>query len=133
MRDVYRIKYSGAVDADGHILEPPDLWERYLEPRFRERALRIRKDEEGLEYLEIGGKPSLLSRKGFPGTLGAMGKMHVEDVRPSPPDRAGSGVRSAPAVPASRGRTPRSSGCTRAGRRARARGPRARARRRQRR
>ena len=20
------------IDADGHILEPPDLWERYLEP-----------------------------------------------------------------------------------------------------
>ena len=84
MRDVYRIKYSGVMDADGHILEPPDLWERYLEPRYRDRALRIRTDDEGLEYLEIGGKPSLLSRKGFPGTLGAMGKMHVEDVRPNP-------------------------------------------------
>ena len=84
MRDVYRIKYSGVMDADGHILEPPDLWERYLEPRYRDRALRIRTDDEGLEYLEIGGKPSLMSRKGFPGTLGAMGKMHVEDVRPSP-------------------------------------------------
>ncbi len=84
MRDVYRIKYAGAVDADGHILEPPDLWERYLEPPFRERALRLRTDEEGLEYLEIGGKPSLLSRRGFPGTLGAMGKTSVEDVRPSP-------------------------------------------------
>ncbi len=84
MNDVYRIRYPGVIDADGHILEPPDLWERYLEPRYRERALRIRTDDEGLEYLEIGGKPSLLSRKGFPGTLGAMGKTHVEDVRPNP-------------------------------------------------
>jgi len=84
MRDVYRIKYSGVMDADGHILEPPDLWERYLEPRFRDRALRIRVDDEGLEYLEIGGKPSLLSSKGFPGTLGAMGKTEIEDVRPNP-------------------------------------------------
>jgi predicted TIM-barrel fold metal-dependent hydrolase len=84
MRDIYRIKYDRAIDADGHILEPPDLWERYLEPRYRDRALRIKTDDEGLEYLEIGGQPSLLSRKGFPGTLGAMGKMHVEDVRPSP-------------------------------------------------
>ncbi len=84
MRDVYRIKYNGVIDADGHILEPPDLWERYLEPRYRDRALRIRTDEEGLEYIEIGGVPSLMSRKGFPGTLGAMGKMHVEDVRPNP-------------------------------------------------
>lgn len=23
------------VDADGHILEPTDLWERYLEPQYR--------------------------------------------------------------------------------------------------
>ena len=28
--DVHRLRFSGAVDADGHILEPPDLWERYL-------------------------------------------------------------------------------------------------------
>ncbi|HTO71526.1 MAG TPA: amidohydrolase family protein [Myxococcota bacterium] len=84
MSDVYRIRYDGAIDADGHILEPPDLWERYLEPQYRDRALRICRDEEGLEYLEIGGKPSQLARRGFPGTLGAMGKMHVEDVRPSP-------------------------------------------------
>jgi len=84
MRDIYRIKYDAAIDADGHILEPPDLWERYLEPQYRDRALRIRVDDDGLEYLEIGGRASQLSRRGFPGTLGAMGKMHVEDVRPSP-------------------------------------------------
>ena len=24
------------IDCDGHILEPPDLWEKYLEPRYRE-------------------------------------------------------------------------------------------------
>ena len=27
------------VDADSHVLEPPELWETYLEPRFRERGL----------------------------------------------------------------------------------------------
>jgi predicted TIM-barrel fold metal-dependent hydrolase len=84
MQDVYRIRYDGAIDADGHILEPPDLWERYLEPKYRDRALRIKVDDVGLEYLEIGGIASQLSRKGFPGTLGAMGKMAVDDVRPSP-------------------------------------------------
>ena len=26
-----------AVDADGHILEPLDLWDRYIDPEFRER------------------------------------------------------------------------------------------------
>ena len=24
-----RIRHAGAVDADGHVLEPPDLWETY--------------------------------------------------------------------------------------------------------
>ena len=28
------------IDADGHILEPPDLWETYLEPKYRDRAIR---------------------------------------------------------------------------------------------
>ena len=26
------------VDADGHVLEPLDLWDNYMEPRFRNRA-----------------------------------------------------------------------------------------------
>jgi hypothetical protein len=29
-------------DADGHVLEPPDLWERYLEPKYRDRAICIK-------------------------------------------------------------------------------------------
>lgn len=44
---------SAVVDADGHILEPPDTWERYLEPKYRDRAIRIGKDQNGLEYVEI--------------------------------------------------------------------------------
>src|SRR5215831_15556069 len=49
MRTVQRLPYAGGVDADGHILEAPDLWERHLEPRYRERALRLRRDTHGLE------------------------------------------------------------------------------------
>lgn len=67
-----RFDVPGAVDADGHVLEPPDLWQRYLEPRYRDRALRIRKDERGLDYLEIDGRPAKLVRNGLPGGLGAM-------------------------------------------------------------
>ena len=26
------------VDADGHVLEPPDLWTRDIDPKFRDRA-----------------------------------------------------------------------------------------------
>ena len=73
LHETHRLPYDGAVDADGHILEPPDLWETYLEPRYRDRALRIVMDENGLEELEIGGRRSKMSRKGFPSTLGAMG------------------------------------------------------------
>ncbi len=64
-----RLSHAGAIDADGHILEPPDLWERYLEPSLRARALCIRRDERGLEYLEIDGRASKLVRNGMPAGL----------------------------------------------------------------
>jgi predicted TIM-barrel fold metal-dependent hydrolase len=73
--DLPRISYSGVVDADGHILEPPDLWERYLEPKYRDRAVRIRKDDRGLEYLEINGQPSKMVRNDAPATLGVMDQL----------------------------------------------------------
>ena len=73
MHETHRVAVDGAVDADGHILEPPDLWETYIDPQFRDRALRIRIDENGLEELEIDGRRSQMSRRGFPSTLGAMG------------------------------------------------------------
>jgi predicted TIM-barrel fold metal-dependent hydrolase len=73
LHDTQRLSFDGAVDADGHILEPPDLWETYLEPQYRDRALRFVRDENGLEELEIGGERSKMSKRGFPSTLGAMG------------------------------------------------------------
>ena len=73
IHETHAVAFDGAVDADGHILEPPDLWETYIDPEFRDRALRIVVDENGLEELEIGGQRSQLSRRGFPATLGAMG------------------------------------------------------------
>ena len=67
-----RLEFEGGVDADGHVLEPPDLWEKYIDPGFRDRALRIVKDDDGLEYVQIDGRPSKLIRKGMPAGLGAM-------------------------------------------------------------
>ena len=75
------VQLEGAIDCDGHILEPPDLWETYLEPRYRDRAIRIRTGTDGLEYLEYDGKPSTLMAPGVPGLMGAMG---AEDLLPSP-------------------------------------------------
>jgi uncharacterized protein len=68
------------IDADGHILEPPDLWEKYLEPKYRDRAVRIRVGDDGYEYLEVAGKRAKLTRQGQLGTLGGMGKQ-VEEAR----------------------------------------------------
>jgi hypothetical protein len=75
------VTVHGAIDCDGHILEPPTLWEDYLEPRYRDRAIRIRTDPEGWEYFEYDGQPSRLCFKGFPGILGAMGR---PDIVPGP-------------------------------------------------
>ncbi len=76
--------HDGAVDADGHILEPPDLWETYIDPKFRDRALRIVIDENGLEELQIDGKRSQMARKGFPSTLGAMGDPDLRSMQFDP-------------------------------------------------
>src|SRR4029077_20108596 len=68
------------IDADGHILEPPDLWEKYLEPRYRDQAIRLRVGDDGYEYLEVAGKRAMMTRQGQLGSLGGMGKM-VEEAR----------------------------------------------------
>jgi predicted TIM-barrel fold metal-dependent hydrolase len=62
-------KIGPAVDADGHILEPPDLWLKYIDPQYRDRAIRIDHDEKGWEVLLLDNKPAEVVR----GTLGALG------------------------------------------------------------
>jgi predicted TIM-barrel fold metal-dependent hydrolase len=84
MHATKQLSHPGAVDADGHILEPPDLWERYIDPQFRDRALRFIIDDNGLEALEIGGTPSIMSRRGFPSTLGAMGDPDLRAIQLDP-------------------------------------------------
>ncbi|HXK22800.1 MAG TPA: amidohydrolase family protein [Myxococcota bacterium] len=69
LRDMY------TVDADGHVMEPADLWLRYLEPEYRDRALQIQVDADGLESLYGEGKPMRLMR----GTLGALGGIEAKD------------------------------------------------------
>ena len=82
--EIKRFPYDGTVDADGHILEPPDLWEQYLEQKYVDRALRIGVDDDGYEYLEIDRTPSKRSRRCSLGLLGAMGST---DMRPRPDRR----------------------------------------------
>src|SRR5712692_8546067 len=62
------------IDCDGHILEPPDLWEKYIDPKYRDRAMRIRVGDDGFEYLEIDRQRARMTQPGMLGTLGGMGK-----------------------------------------------------------
>ena len=44
------------VDVDGHVLEPSDLWTTRVDARYRDRALQLLEDDEGLEYWSVGGE-----------------------------------------------------------------------------
>ncbi len=59
------------IDADGHVLEPVDIWEKYIDPAYRDRAPRLIVDTDGKERLLVEGKV-LGSKKGF-GNIGAIG------------------------------------------------------------
>jgi len=82
--EIVRFPHAGTIDADGHVLEPPSLWEDYLEARYQDRAMRIQVGDDGFEYLEINGKPSERTTHGSLGMLGAMGEL---DAFPSPERR----------------------------------------------
>ena len=66
------------IDADSHILEPPDLWLQYLEPELQERAMRIKTDSQGLEYLEVDGKPASGVRGGMLANIAGAGRTDLE-------------------------------------------------------
>jgi uncharacterized protein len=65
------------VDADGHVLEPADTWLEYLDPAYRDRAIRIAHDEHGYEVLLIDGQPLKTLR----GQLGALGGIDMDPAR----------------------------------------------------
>ncbi|HZP42878.1 MAG TPA: amidohydrolase family protein [Candidatus Binatia bacterium] len=61
------------IDADGHVLEPPDVWARYVDPKYRERAIRVRREADG-DVLEIDGRPAALTTREMLAGFGGMGK-----------------------------------------------------------
>jgi len=62
------------IDADGHILEPPDLWENYIDPKFREICPKVLVSETGGEILRIEGDDAIdLGRGKKPLKLGGLG------------------------------------------------------------
>jgi predicted TIM-barrel fold metal-dependent hydrolase len=44
------------IDADGHIVEPRQLWEEYVEPEFRDRVIRIQRSSAGLDEFWVGSE-----------------------------------------------------------------------------
>lgn len=50
------------VSADCHVLEPPDLWERRIEPKFRPRLPRVEVDAKGHKILTVEGARPLRIR-----------------------------------------------------------------------
>ncbi|MHB8669088.1 MAG: amidohydrolase family protein [Acidimicrobiales bacterium] len=48
------------VSADGHVVEPPDMWTRYLPNRFQDRAPRLVKDPKGGDaWVLVRGAPPM--------------------------------------------------------------------------
>ena len=49
-----------AIDGDSHFIEPLDLFERYIDPLFRDRALRVEADQAGTLRMVVDRKPMRL-------------------------------------------------------------------------
>ncbi len=49
---------GGYVSADGHVVEPADLWTTRMDLRFRDRAPRVESRPEGDHYVIDGVTPT---------------------------------------------------------------------------
>ena len=57
-----------AIDADSHFMEPLDLFERYIDPKFRERAYKVEKDPTTDKHrLVVDNKPLARTAKAIGG------------------------------------------------------------------
>ena len=65
------------VDADCHILEPPDIWENWLPSKYEDKAPKLVKDAEGGDawLTAVGGEPDPIGLVSTPG-------MAWDDFRP---------------------------------------------------
>ena len=79
--EIHKLKYSGGVDADGHMMEAADLWEKYAEAKYKPIAVRLRRDDDEGDYLEIEGTASKIARRGV-FTQSVMGRVSREKGEP---------------------------------------------------
>ena len=76
MKALPRLGHPGGVDADGHVVEPPDMWERYIDPAHRDVAMAVRTDDRNLQYLDLGrGRMSKVIRNGYPAGVALMDRL----------------------------------------------------------
>ena len=66
------------VDADAHILEPPNIWQEYTTEKYRDRVVSIDTNAEGIQYMKIDGAPAKLFRNDILSVLGGMGRTPEE-------------------------------------------------------
>ena len=45
------------VDADCHILEPPDIWKNHLPKKYQDKAPQLVKDADGGDAWQFAGSP----------------------------------------------------------------------------
>src|SRR4029077_20202228 len=46
------------IDADGHVMEPADMWQRWIDPAFRDRAPRVVQGPDGRARFGTDGRLS---------------------------------------------------------------------------
>lgn len=52
------------VDGDSHFIEPLDVYPRYIDPAFRERAMRVERDpDSGKQRMLVDGRPMRLGSR----------------------------------------------------------------------
>ena len=73
------------IDADGHICEPPDLWEKYIDPKFREGCPALVIAADGGEILRIEGDYAIdMGRGKKKVTFGGTGAFGARDGKVAP-------------------------------------------------
>src|SRR6478672_7987957 len=60
------------IDADGHILEPFELWQEYTDPKYRDRAPRLVEDADGKRRLIVEERALGDPTRSF-GSIGGIG------------------------------------------------------------
>jgi predicted TIM-barrel fold metal-dependent hydrolase len=83
------------IDSDGHICEPPAVWEKYAEPRYRDDVLQIRVLDQPFGELFHEGRP-LAARSGLanpakaciPGAMSPEVRVTWDDILPGSYDPA---------------------------------------------